>query len=584
MASVARRRFVNGFSERRKSLQVDLYPSIPFEMKNVAIRDAFFATTAVIAALAPFLNKAFHIDDPLFLWMAQQVSQHPSDPYGFSVNWYVSTKPMFSVMQNPPLNAYYMAVAASFLGWSELAMHGAFLVPAAAAVLGTFFLAQRLSGSPLLGALLMLFTPVFLISATTVMCDIWLLALWVWSVNCWRSGLERQSYWLLLLASLLVAAAALTKYFGVSLVPLLVAYTLARDRRLTSRLLFLVIPVAVIGTYEVMTRAKYAQGLFSSAMIYPWQATAKAEKQLLGQFLTGLSFIGGCLFPALFYAPFLKSRKVLVSGIAIFLAFLPSFYFGIARGFASKADIIAVTVEGALFATIGVGILALAVADLVQQKTADSLLLSLWVFGTFFFATAMNWSITARTLLPVAPAVVILLIRRFKTSTAVAAAVTGGRFFGSAPKAFGAATWWPLLPAALVSLLIATADYKLADTARLAASYFQNRFQSEPGTVWFEGHWGFQYYMEQWKAKPLDRTEHGMVSGDVLIVPLSNTNVSRTPPVSTTGPPEQVNYPQFLLATMSPEMRAGFYSSRWGPLPWVFARIPPEQYLIFHVK
>jgi hypothetical protein len=35
---------------------------------------------------------------------------------------------------------------------------------------------------------------------------------------------------------------------------------------------------------------------------------------------------------------------------------------------------------------------------------------------------------------------------------------------------------------------------------------------------------------------------------------------------------------------MSPEMHAGFYSSRWGPLPWVFGGIPPEQYLIFRVK
>src|SRR5437763_6190971 len=414
---------------------------MPFEMKNSTTRDAFFAVIAVIAALAPFLNKAFHIDDPLFLWIAQQVSQHPADPLGFSGNWYGSAMPMFSVMQYPPLNAYYMALAASFFGWSELAMHGAFLFPAVVAVLGTFFLAQRLSGSPLLGALLMLFAPVFLISATTVMCDIWLLALWVWSVNCWRSGLERQSYWLLLLASLLVAAAAVPKYFGVSLVPLLVAYTLARDRRRTSRLSLLVIPVAVIGTYEVMTRAKYAQGLFSSAMIYPWQATAQAEKQLLGQFLTGLSFIGGCLFPALFYAPFLKSRKVLIGGIAIFLALLPSFYFGIGRGLTSRTDVLAVTAEGALFATIGIGILALAMADVVQRKTADSLLLSLWVFGTFFFATMMNWSITARTLLPMAPAVVILLIRRFNTSTAVAAAVTGGGVLCSAAKTFGAAAW-----------------------------------------------------------------------------------------------------------------------------------------------
>jgi 4-amino-4-deoxy-L-arabinose transferase-like glycosyltransferase len=552
-------------------------------MKNSATRDAFFATIAVIAALAPFLNKAFHIDDPLFLWMAQQVAQHSADPYGFSVNWYVSTKPMFSVMQNPPLNAYYMALTASFLGWSELAMHGAFLVPAVAAVLGTFLLAQRLSGSPFLAALLMLFTPVFLVSATTVMCDVWLLALWVWSVNYWLRGLERPTYWLLLLASVLAAAAALTKYFGASLVPLLAVYTLVRDRRLTSRLLFLLIPVAAIVIYEVMTKAKYGQGLFSNAMIYPWEATAKAEKQLSGQFLTGLSFTGGCLFSALFYAPFLKSRKVLISGIAIFLALLPLFY-GIARGFTLKTSVIAVTAEGALFATIGIGILALAVADVVQQKTADSLLLSLWVFGTFVFATMMNWSITSRTVLPMAPAVAILLIRRFKISTGVAVAVTGGRGLPILPLRTAAATWWPLLPAALVSLLITTADYKLADTARLASRSFQNRFRNEQGTVWFEGHWGFQYYMEQWGAKPLDRAERGMISGDVLIVPLSNSNVSPTPPVPTTGPPEQVNYPQFLLATMSPEMHTGFYSSRWGPLPWVFGRIPPEQYLIFRVK
>ncbi len=549
-------------------------------MKNSPTRDAFFATIAVIAALAPFLNKAFHIDDPLFLWMAQQISQHPADPYGFSVNWYVGAKPMFSVMQNPPLNAYYMALAASFLGWSELAMHGAFLVPAVLAVLGTFLLAQRLSGSPLLAALLMLFTPVFLVSATTVMCDVWLLALWVWSVNYWLRGLEAPNSWLLLLASLFAAAAALTKYFGLSLVPLLAVYTLVQDRRLTTRFLFLLIPVAVIIIYEAMTKAKYGQGLFSNAMIYPWQATAKAEKQLSGQFLTGLSFTGGCLFSALFYAPFLKSRKVLISGIAIFLALLPLFYLGIARGLTSKTDVIAVTAEGALFATIGIAILALALADVVQQKTADSLLLCLWVFGTFFFATIMNWSITSRTLLPMVPAVTILLIRRL----VIVAAVTGGRGLPILPLRTAAATWWPLLPAALVSLLITTADYKLADTARLAARSLQNRFQSEPGTVWFEGHWGFQFYMIRWGAKPLDRAERGMISGDVLIVPLSNSNVSPTPPVPTTGPSEQVNYPQFLLATMSPEMHAGFYSSRWGPVPWVVGRIPPEHYLIFRVK
>src|SRR5690349_17168901 len=247
-------------------------------MKNRPIRDPLIIVAATITVLTPFLNKAFHIDDPLFLWMAQQISINPADPYGFAVNWYTTTQSMFSIMQNPPLSSYYMALMASLFGWSEPAMHGAFLVPAVAAVLGTFFLARRLSGSPLLAALLLLFTPVFLVSATGVMCDVWLLAFWVWSIECWKRALERNSGWLLFLASIVVAAAALTKYFGASLVPLLAAYTLVRDRRVTHRILYLLIPILVIASYEVITKAKYGQDLFSSAMLVSWSENAKPDQ------------------------------------------------------------------------------------------------------------------------------------------------------------------------------------------------------------------------------------------------------------------------------------------------------------------
>ena len=92
-------------TQSAQTLQVNLYPTITFGMKNSAARDVFFVTVAVVTALAPFLNKAFHIDDPLFLWMAQQISTHPADPYAFAVNWYTTTEPMFSIMQNPPLSS-----------------------------------------------------------------------------------------------------------------------------------------------------------------------------------------------------------------------------------------------------------------------------------------------------------------------------------------------------------------------------------------------------------------------------------------------------------------------------------------------
>jgi hypothetical protein len=144
--------------------------------------------------------------------------------------------------------------------------------------------------------------------------------------------------------------------------------------------------------------------------------------------------------------------------------------------------------------------------------------------------------------------------------------------------------WSPILPAALLSLLITIGDYKLASTARIAASQFQQRFRNESGTVWFEGHWGFQYYIQQWRAKPLDLEQHGLVPGDILIVPINNTNISRKPAAPTIASFEQINYAQFFATTMSREIGAGFYSSKWGPLPWEVAPVPPEHYLIFRIK
>ena len=75
------------------------------------------------ALLLPFSDKAFHIDDPLFVWIAQRVLRHPLDFYGFDVNWFGWTQPMHTIEQNPPLASYYAALAGAVLGFGERAMH-----------------------------------------------------------------------------------------------------------------------------------------------------------------------------------------------------------------------------------------------------------------------------------------------------------------------------------------------------------------------------------------------------------------------------------------------------------------------------
>ena len=147
------------------------------------------AVLVCVGCLTPFVNKAFTIDDPLFLWAAQHIQHHPADPYGFEVNWYVSPMRMADVTKNPPLACYALALAASLFGWSEHALHLIFLLPAAGMAWGTYRLAEDLSGRPLLATLTAVLTPVFLVSSTNVMCDTMMVCFWVWAVVCWRLSL-----------------------------------------------------------------------------------------------------------------------------------------------------------------------------------------------------------------------------------------------------------------------------------------------------------------------------------------------------------------------------------------------------------
>ena len=129
------------------------------------------------AVLLPFLAKPFNIDDPLFIWVGHQVQAHPFNPFGFNVAWDITELPMWKITENPPLAGYFIALSAAIFGWSEVALHFAFILPAIAVILGTHRLAARLGANPLLAALTTLFAPVFLVSATTVMCDVSMLGI-----------------------------------------------------------------------------------------------------------------------------------------------------------------------------------------------------------------------------------------------------------------------------------------------------------------------------------------------------------------------------------------------------------------------
>ena len=523
----------------------------------------------VLLALVPFLNKPFDADDPLFIWAAQQIQSHPGNPYGFDVNWYGFSQPMWGAMQNPPLMSYYLALAAGLFGWSEAGLHFACLLPALAAVLGTHRLAGNFCRRPLFAALATLFAPGFLVSSTTVMCDISMLAFWIWAVVFWTEGVKQNSFWKLSAAGTLTALALLTKYNGLCLVPLLAAYGWMEKRAAGRWTVFLLIPMAVLCANEWWTFHLYGQPHFlaSNQFAQANQTFHGLEKSI--KVLNTLAFTGGCFAAALFCSPGLWRKRVLLSfaaGAALLVEL------ALAGGMAAKDftwlagnNHVWAEIQTLFWAAGGVCVLALALGDVWRKRDSGSGLLALWVLGIFGFAAFVYWMANARVILPMAPAVAILIARRLEQNRR---AMSAGIIFS--------------LPAcAALSLLLAQVDYQQAGIARNRAEQAGAQYAGRPGRVWFEGHWGFQFYMQKTGAWPVDFLCSMLAPGEIIIVPSNNCNL-RMPE---SGDVEIEAMPEFSacswLSLYNAATGAGFYGG--GFLPFVFSPVPAEKYFVFHV-
>lgn len=518
----------------------------------------------------PFINKAFHIDDPLFLWSAEQILSHPLDFYGFMVNWYGWDMPAFEVVKNPPLASYYIAAAASVFGLQESALHAAFLIPAIVALVGVYRISGPFVRRPGVAALVAATSPLFLVSSTTVMCDILAVMFWTWSSAYWLEGIEEGRVGKTVISAFLAALCILAKYTGLCLAPLLFIFALTRKRHIKFWLWPLLIPVATSFLYEYGTKMMYGHGLIFSAASYAVGINSFDWGKLLPQTIVGLSFLGGTTITVLFFFPFLWKRNELIRWGFLFIGLVVLIPLQTKIGDIRLIDEHGVKWPDAtllsLFVFAGIHILAVGMLDFWKNRDAYGFLLVAWLFGIFVFACFVNWSINARSFLPAAPVVGILLIRRLDRE---------GRLSG---QGFPAKVGLLFVLAAALTAWVCFADYKLAGSARNAAEYIGEKHGSGEGRIWFQGHWGFQYYMQKEGALALDIQKSRLTPGDVVVSPCNNSNVHPLNP-SVFNLVESIEwFPARRISTMNHVVGAGFYSDVWGPFPFFVGVIPPEKY------
>lgn len=579
--------------------------SLAVQEKRSTNKPILVLVLACMACLLPFVNKAFHIDDPLFIWCAKQIQSHPLDPFGFDVIWGQTSKPMFKETKNPPLACYYLALAGTLFGWSEPALHLAFLLPAVAVVVGTYQLARRFCSQPVLAGLLTLAAPVFLISSSSVMCDTTMLAFWVWALVFWEEGLDRRRMALLCLAGLLIGLGFLTKYFAISLVPLLLVYSFLLHRRPGTWILPLAIPLGIMAGYLLFMYLRYRVNLPQEVIFFSRNVRAASENYAhMGpesKLLISLTFTGGCLAPVLFLVPVLWRWRTIFLLLLLFA--VAGVLFRLERIGPFKLIIdgriqTGLLVQAALFCTCALALFALAALDLHKHGDAQSVLLCLWLAGTFAFTGFVNWGINGRSVLPLAPAAAILIARQID--------LVNGSSYGSK---FSWRLALPLLPAFALALWVTWSDYQLAGSARTAAGVLRAFAAKHPGQrIWIGAHWGFQYYMQEYGFPMIDAYKANCKKGDIIVLASNNLKLAFFPMPSRTiakldiqrseaggnwvyasatvagREVHTLNVPiSTWLTTMDSSLGAGFYLYRHGPLPFAFGKVPDEEYLVLEL-
>jgi hypothetical protein len=237
---------------------------------------------------------------------------------------------------------------------------------------------------------------------------------------------------------------------------------------------------------------------------------------------------------------------------------------------AFRTQLIGSAIQLTVAITTGAAILWLAITELRNWRRSDSIFLGFWIIGTYLFAAFANWTLNARSVMPLIPGAAILLVRRFEALP--------NRHLLNRKIAL------MLCLSGALSLWVTQADSEWANSARRAAEFIRQKNQGQSHNVWFYGHWGFQYYMQAWGAHPIDVVSSKIDALDTIIVPESNAASYPVPPsqvVSSSGL-LQLRLAQ-PLSTMRWRVGAGFYSAFYGPLPFAFGPQQTERYYIFEL-
>lgn len=558
----------------------------------------------VLCGSLPFIQQAIHLDDRIYLEIADNILNKPFFPFDYLIVFEGLVAPDAASHGHLPLISYYLAFLKVVTGSeSEWVYHLAFLVFPLLGAVGFYDLARGYLRFPLPAACLLVISPAFFVSSHTLMTDVPLVAFWVFCLSRFLRICEGQGIrldWVLCVVTLL--AAAFISMLTAGLIILMAAYLVINGgvkggrQPAASRFwpIFGLFSLPILLWLIWVLRAYFHYDRF--VLINTFLLMSKHEAfswELIGtKSLSFLLNVGGTfLFPLALWCGFARRISLRVMLFIFLLSFVP-FYALFTDWTWIQIFLFALFLSSGLLVLwhlfclslgflawgwtesllSGFGQLAHSYGELrspvpegpnsPQQKEMvrlrnRDLLCLLWFLGIVVTCLMAYYIGSVRYTLLALPPLLLLWMRALETR------IQKIYFLRNL-------IWTSVILTAIYSVLIGYGDYRFAEAYRRSSEEITSQYAQPGQTFWYSGEWGFRYYFERNGAKLLTADGVGPKIGDLIIKPYL-----ATPWVTLYDGPEyselldqQVPFMDYPVRILDFSSHAGFYSSWFGFLPF----------------
>ncbi|MDA2935370.1 hypothetical protein MYX82_13685 [Acidobacteria bacterium AH-259-D05] len=503
----------------------------------------------VFAAILPFTSRAVYMDEHIFLLLARSAQTNWLFPSDTPALFFGRRAANFASHTHPPIGTYYLAGVYAILGeFREVPFRILYSLFPLMAVAGFYGLACRFTQIPVTATLLLAFSPAFFATSHTLMMDMPMLAFLLVGLTLYFKSVDGRSGNLVpaSLCFILAVGAGYTALVPVSCLFVWAVFTRRPKQELWA---IAAIPLALFAWLAMMTVHFGYFPLTDTVMLFVSQAQSPFRNTL-----ATLSFVGGVsVFPwsFLLLADTKKKGWLVVAGLVIvtcltlFLEW-PSFPYRLWFLFLASNGLVMLVVFTASW-----------FRRLREETVPGHGFLVLWTWAVLIFFVVVADMINARYILMALPALYLVLFRK------------------------GA---WPsvglaIIPTLLVSVTIATADYRFVNSYRTWVKSVVVPLQEQGFKVWGAAESGLRFYLEQRNIETLGSHDLRPRGGDLIIRPARLFRYS----LSSDLEPLLVHLntqdltDSFPIRTYNLSAGAGFHDSHIGLVPFNLSTAPHDR-------